>query len=69
MRNPDRIPRILSKVEEIWTQYPDLRLGQLIFLILTTGTEKPVINVGDSLFNVDDSELFMRIQAFKEGIQ
>ena len=30
MRNPDRIPVIISKLAEKWEAYPDLRFGQLI---------------------------------------
>lgn len=29
-RDPARIPKVLKKIEEIWTKYPDLRLCQLI---------------------------------------
>lgn len=30
MRNPNRIPKTLSLIKEIWEKYPDLRLCQLI---------------------------------------
>ena len=30
MRDPERIPRILEKIGELWATYPDLRLGQLV---------------------------------------
>ena len=30
MRNPNRIPEILQKIEKIWKAHPDLRLGQFI---------------------------------------
>jgi uncharacterized protein YihD (DUF1040 family) len=30
MRNPERIPKILKILEEIWLKNPDMRLGQLI---------------------------------------
>ena len=29
-RDPSRIRRVLSLLEEYWTRYPDLRLGQII---------------------------------------
>jgi hypothetical protein len=29
-RNPDRIPRLLNKLEQVWRKYPDMRLGQLM---------------------------------------
>lgn len=30
MRNPERISEILNRIEKIWEQNPDLKLGQLI---------------------------------------
>ena len=30
MRNPNRIPKILRRLQDIWERNPDLRLGQLI---------------------------------------
>jgi uncharacterized protein YihD (DUF1040 family) len=30
MRDPNRIPDMLSRLQTIWEKYPDLRLGQLI---------------------------------------
>ena len=30
MRDPNRIPEILKRLEKLWQKYPDLRLGQLI---------------------------------------
>jgi hypothetical protein len=30
VRDPARIDRILESVRQVWTKYPDLRLGQLI---------------------------------------
>ena len=31
MRDPKRIDRMLKKLEELWKQNPDWRLGQLVF--------------------------------------
>ena len=30
MRSLERIPKVLKELERIWTERPDLRLGQLI---------------------------------------
>ena len=30
MRDVNRIPQILKRLEDLWKKYPDLRLGQLI---------------------------------------
>ena len=31
MRDPNRIDRICALLSEVWKQYPDWRLGQLLF--------------------------------------
>lgn len=33
VRNPDRIPEVLDAVEKRWRESPDLRLGQLMWVI------------------------------------
>lgn len=33
MRNKNRIKPFLNKLEELWLQNPDLRFGQIIYLI------------------------------------
>ena len=30
MRDPERIPHILQRLEAVWQRHPDLRLGQII---------------------------------------
>ena len=30
MRNPDRIPIIIKKLEQVWKEVPEWRLGQVI---------------------------------------
>ena len=30
IRDPKRIPRMLSMLRSLWGQYPDLRLGQIV---------------------------------------
>jgi len=34
MRNPKRIPYILSMLQERWEKNPDIRFGQLVFNML-----------------------------------
>jgi uncharacterized protein YihD (DUF1040 family) len=36
MRDPERIPEIITLLHAAWTAYPDLRLGQLISNIANT---------------------------------
>ncbi len=45
MRNPNRIPRILSRIKVIWENYPDLRLCQLL---------GNCFDAGDNYYKEDD---------------
>lgn len=54
MRNPDRIPKILEDLKNIWSKNPDLRLCQLLLNLVVDG---------NSLYYVEDESL---IQALKE---
>ena len=56
-RDPERINKILKKIEEIWKANPDLRFGQL-FYIITCDVD---------IFNIEDDELEKLIDKFKEG--
>lgn len=51
MRDPNRIPRILAKLQRVWEAAPDLRLGQLI-----TNTHRKS-SVPADMFNVEDDKL------------
>ena len=56
MRDPERIPEILDKLKEVWEEYPDLRLGQLIDNV-----------VGRSpwpLFYIEDKDLVEKVKKF-----
>ena len=50
MRNPDRIPIILSKLNQAWQAAPDLRFGQLVENIHFLSKERA------DLFNVEDDK-------------
>ena len=52
MRDPKRIKPILEALETIWTAYPDMRLGQLIYCA-STGSEDHL----NRLFNMEDEAL------------
>lgn len=54
MRDIRRIKETLAVIEEIWTKYPDLRLGQLIGNVVDK----------DYLYYIEESDL---IQALREG--
>lgn len=51
MRNPARIYPLLNKIGDIWIKNPDLRLGQLIYII---GAGK--FGDGGRLFGIEDDE-------------
>ena len=63
MRDPDRIPMILSALERRWSQDPDLRLGQLIMVLLRKNRCLPDPLEGKALFGVPDGELLAWIGA------
>jgi uncharacterized protein YihD (DUF1040 family) len=48
MREPKRIPRIINKLEKIWETMPDLRLGQIMYILHTNA------KTGADLFCVED---------------
>jgi hypothetical protein len=55
MRDPNRIPDILSKIEKLWLNHPDLRLMQL--LINAVRPEDPC----SELYSMEDSKLKKRL--------
>lgn len=52
MRDQKRIKRILKLLEQIWTKYPDLRLGQLIDNAVVMFSEKII-----DIYELEDSQL------------
>ncbi len=64
MRNPERIKPILDRIEAVWKNNPDLRLGQI--LVSTLQHEKNVANsnVHLVLFNIGDENLVSYIENF-----
>jgi len=59
MRDPDRIPLILQRIEQVWERYPDLRLGQLLLNVM-----------GDPpLYGIEDEELARRIEGFYDDLE
>lgn len=59
MRRKDRIDSILNKLEEIWLEFPDLRLGQFLLNV----SRDP------ELYYIEDDELIKKLESFycKEG--
>lgn len=58
MRDPNRIPIILEKLEKAWTNAPDLRLCQLIAILLPGPEARDIFNIEDDRINAAlDKEL------------
>jgi len=58
MRDPDRIPVILQRLEQVWEKYPDLRFGQLILNVLR-----------NDFYYVEDEELAQRVELFYDTLE
>ena len=56
MRDPERIPEVLVKLETLWNQVPQLRLGQLIW----------VLNNNKDPFYVEDDMLLNEIERWMD---
>ena len=54
MRDPNRIPIVLNRLQAVWKKYPDLRLGQLITNVFRS----------DSLYYLEDDRLIDIIEEF-----
>ena len=59
MRNPNRIPIIIKKLEEAWKRVPDWRLGQLISNLRGPGVQ--------DVFYLEDDELEKRLDEFLDN--
>ena len=59
MRDPKRITKILQGVQEVWEQFPDLRLGQL----LLNGTDDTI------LYYLEDEELVEYLRTYYERLR
>ncbi len=59
-RDPDRIRRMLDLVEDIWTRYPDMRLGQLIGNAIG---EADAYYVEDDVLEVELNRLYGKLSA------
>lgn len=55
MRDEERIPVILDKVKDLWVRHPDMRFGQLTYLIFYQMEEtKKFGRTGIDMFHVED---------------
>ena len=59
MRKPERIPEIISKLEEAWKAVPDWRLGQLVSNLIGPGRQ--------DVFHLEDDKWLERLNEFLNG--
>ena len=58
MRDPERIGRILSLLNNYWHKYPDMRLGQLIHYLAEKDEERQEIkSIGSDGYYLEDDDL------------
>jgi uncharacterized protein YihD (DUF1040 family) len=63
MRDPARIKVILGLLEQIWTRHPDMRLGQLIEVIVAQGGPKR----DAPLFYIEDDVALDRLSKWEDS--
>lgn len=59
MRDPNRIGRVLTKIQALWKRVPDWRLGQLLVNLMESG---------EDLFYLTDDTLEERIEEWLKTI-
>lgn len=79
--NPARISRIICLLEEIWTRYPNLRLGQVLEIVLGRKAQIMLVvrrlhgqaekvdieSIGPALSDITDGELEDRLSLVVDG--
>lgn len=59
MRDQERIPDMLKRIEKIWQEAPDMRLGQLILNVFSLHN-----GVDSRVYNMEDEEFIQTIEYF-----
>jgi hypothetical protein len=54
MRDPTRVPKVLIELGKLWSQYPDLRLGQFIINSIYP----------EDLYNIEDEMLLKVLEMY-----
>jgi hypothetical protein len=62
-RDPDRIPRVLELLEEVWRLYPDQRLGQ----ILLNACRDVAGKAWPDVWNVEEPELMKGLEQMRHA--
>ncbi len=63
MRDIERIKPLIERLEKLWLENPDFRLGQLIMGITRTGETNP------KLFNMEDDEFLKKLNDLENQIE
>jgi hypothetical protein len=67
MRDKSRIPKVLKLVEEVWTENPDFRLGQLIVNAVRPTVPTPeIFSVEDEILEKKLEELLMTMRTIRQ---
>jgi uncharacterized protein YihD (DUF1040 family) len=62
-RDEKRIPEVIASLQQIWSENPDFRLGQLIMGIANTGEHAP------KLFYLEDDVFIRQIDEFRTRLR
>jgi hypothetical protein len=62
MRDRERIKPVIEKLEKLWLENPDFRLGQLIMGITRTGETNP------GLFYMEEDKFLEKLEEFEKLI-
>lgn len=63
MRDIERIKPLIERLEKLWLENPDFRLGQLIMGITRTGETNP------KLFNMEDDEFLKKLNDLENQLE
>jgi len=67
MRDKSRIPKLLKLVEEVWTENPDFRLGQLIVNAVRPNAPTPeIFSVEDEILEIKLEELLITMRTIRQ---
>lgn len=56
-RDPARIEPMLEALRALWTKYPDLRLGQLVYNAISKGSEDRLPPFPELFYAEDDAAM------------
>jgi uncharacterized protein YihD (DUF1040 family) len=63
MRDKSRIPKVLKLVEQVWTENPDFRLGQLIVSAVRPSVPTPdIFHIEDEIIEKKLEELLLTMR-------